>query len=287
MNFTEIFEFLKPLILPAFISLIVSSIVPHYLKKIENRDKTKLEYEHEQRKKNHELIGRYKGKLVNSANSLLQRQLNIYKNHQKGWLSRSSKTNSDGYYFCSTAYRFLCFFSIVRQLDIEAVLLDPQIAKEDDFIFLKYIALINWVMTDVSLFDGINYDDSIQKDHFYSDEFRQLAEKCISEGKLISFENFKSGPFSNGDIEQVLKFFDGLSKSEERLRWDRLVALHLLLMAFLNKFGYDWQKSNSSNFKTIVDHINNKIVLNNLIKWIDKYHLSCEEVKNIKNHIKN
>jgi hypothetical protein len=36
-----------------------------------------------------------------------------------------------------------------------------------------------------------------------------------------------------------LRFFDGLRADEPRLRWDRLVALHLLVIAFRSAIGYE------------------------------------------------
>ena len=40
--------------------------------------------------------------------------------------------------------------------------------------------------------------------------------------------------------EPLFAFFDGLSRSATPARrWDRLVAMHLLLMAFMRRTGFD------------------------------------------------
>lgn len=261
----------------AAVSAVVSSAVAYFFKKGENRHKVKVEYEYEQRRKHHELIGRYKGRLLNAANSLMYRQWNIYQNDTRGWLKRDVGDGRDGYYFSSTVYRFLCLCGLVRQLENEAIMLDSEIAKEADFSLLKYTAMLHWVMTDVSLFEGIAYDDAEQTDHFFSDEFRQYGEKCLVDGKLLNFSEFKAGPYTEGDVERVLQFFDGLRRNEERLRWDRFVALHLVLMAFTNTFGYDWQYSSVDKFEKVAGQMKNREILGNLVRWLTRHHLNFDK----------
>ncbi|MGH1510163.1 hypothetical protein [Ralstonia solanacearum] len=261
----------------AGVSAVVSSAVAYCFKRGENRHKVKVEYEYEQRRKHHELIGRYKGRLLNAANSLMYRQWNIYRNNTRGWLKRDVGGSSDGYYFSSTVYRFLCLCGLVRQLETESIMLDPGIAKEADFSLLKYAAMLHWVMTDVSLFEGVAYNDAEQTDHFFSDEFRQYGERCLVDGKLLNFSQFKDGPYTDGDVERVLQFFDGLRRSEERLRWDRLVALHLVLMAFINTFGYDWQYSSADKFEQVAGQMKNREILGNLVGWLTRHHLSSDK----------
>jgi hypothetical protein len=67
-----------------------------------------------------------------------------------------------------------------------------------------------------------------------------------------------------GDLHKVLAYFDGVhrdteyNKQEQRLRvhrWDRLCVLHLLVMAFINEFGYEWQVSGPDKLQRAVDQI--------------------------------
>ena len=70
-----------------------------------------------------------------------------------------------------------------------------------------------------------------------------------------------------GDLHKVIAFFDGLHRDttyyerEKRLRvhrWDRLCVLHLLVMGFINRFGYPWQVARHERLagavNQIVDH---------------------------------
>lgn len=259
------------------VSGLVTGLVSYALKNRETRAKVKIEYEYEQRRKHHELIGRYQGRLLSAANGLTYRQRNIYRNENRGWLKRVPDAGGDGYYFASTVYRFLCLFGLVHQIDSESIVLDPKIAKEADFSLLKYIAVLRWVMTDVSLFDGIGYDDATEKDHFFTDKFRHYAQHCLKDGELLSFDEFQSGPFIEKDIEPVVNFFDNLTRNEGRLRWDRLVALHLILMAFINRFGYDWQYSGQVHFTEVAKHFQNRQVLTNLVRWLNRHHLNRDK----------
>jgi len=67
-----------------------------------------------------------------------------------------------------------------------------------------------------------------------------------------------------GDLHKVLAYFDGLHRDTEyetadkRLRvhrWDRLCVLHLLVLAFINDFGYDWQVADRARLQQSVDQI--------------------------------
>ena len=257
----------------AIVSAIISALVSYWFKRGENRHKAQVEYEYEQRKKQRELIGSYHGRLLSASNSLMQRQWNLYKHHDQGWLDMNGNYNECGYYFASTLYRFLSVFGLVRQLETAAVLLDARIAEKKDFIFLNYVAVLHWVMTDVALFDGMPYDNTNQTDHFFSDEFRHYGEKILVEGRLLSFEEFKTGPCANGELISVLRFFDGVRPGEERLRWDRLVALHLILMAFVNTFGYARQRSSTRHFADAAAQIRNPKVIENLVEWLARHEL--------------
>jgi len=41
-------------------------------------------------------------------------------------------------------------------------------------------------------------------------------------------------------LNSTLDFFNDLHADKHRYRWDRLVALHVILMAFIEDFGYEF-----------------------------------------------
>ena len=74
---------------------------------------------------------------------------------------------------------------------------------------------------------------------------------------------------------KVLQLINGLRKPKptdddpRRLIWDRLCALHLLTMAFIDEFGYDWQAHTRSDLKQAVGHITDKRTLSGLKDALD------------------
>lgn len=50
------------------------------------------------------------------------------------------------------------------------------------------------------------------------------------------------------DFSSLSEFFNGMNRLEDRLRWDRIVVLHLILIAFINTIGYDFQKCGSGRY---------------------------------------
>ncbi len=66
------------------------------------------------------------------------------------------------------------------------------------------------------------------------------------------------------ELGNLILFLAGLRKWRDhggqvrvldRHRWNRLVVLHLLVMAFINEFGYKWQRRSVSDFRLAVSHI--------------------------------
>ena len=132
---------------------------------------------------------------------------------------------------------------LVRQFECEAVLIDARIAEKNDLYFVKFAKAFSWAVCDVALFEHLNYDVNYATDHFFRDQLREICDSCVKEGAFLGHEELRTVLNSTPDFDRVFRFFDGLKKNESRLRWDRLVAIHLLLMAFVNCFGYDMQES--------------------------------------------
>ncbi len=267
----------------AVVSALVAAIVSYLLKRKESRDKAQLDYEYEQRRKQRELNGLYHGRIVNSANSLMQRQWNLYKNSENNWLRSTGCYADDGYYLLSTCHRFLSVLCLLRQLEKKAILLDNRTTERREYTFLNFITMMQWVMTDVALFEGIKYDPSIPRDHFFSDSLRQQSDHFVLNDDPMSFEQFSSSLSNSNNLFPTLDFFNGLSSGEGRLRWDRFVALHLILMAFINSFGYRRQYSSQDQFLEVANKIENKKVLLNLLNWLGRHDLgSDKEIKKLK-----
>ena len=257
----------------ALVSAAVSAAVSYYFRKREARHNLALEYEYGERKKLRELIGRYHGRLLQTSNSLNYRFWNLYSNAHAGWLDVGGDYSRSGYYFISFVHRFLAVCTLIRQFENEAIYVDARIAEKKDFTFLNYLAALRWVMTDVALFAGVPYDTSHQRDHFFADNFRQYCDACQVEGDFISYQGLSELIAEDHSLDPVLQFFDSLCPSEDRLRWDRLVAFHLLLLAFINSFGYRIQYSGQLKFSDVVAQARNAVILENLVQWLPRHGL--------------
>jgi hypothetical protein len=247
----------------------------YWLEKKALRNKLATEYEYEQRKSLRTLIARHQGRMVEAAEALNHRMWNLYQNESKGWLDAHGKYADAHYYFRSWAYRFLNFLAMARLFEKEAIFIDSKIAEKADLDFIKYVKAFGWATCDVALFNGVEYDDFRQKDHFFRDRLRHICDLCCKDGAFLD-QKCVHDLLSNSDHEFVYQFFDCLKKEEDRLRWDRLVVVDLLLMAFLNSFGYDVQRSSAKDFDTAVGKVKHTQILCNLNGWLSKLGLDKE-----------
>lgn len=180
------------------------------------------------------------------------------------------------------------FYSLLRLFENEAIYIDSHIAQKGEVIFLKFTKAFQWVITDAELFLGLEYDPSSQTDHMFRDKLRLLTDSCIVEDNVISIDELNSRMKkyeSQLYLLPFLRYFDGLCSNEHRYRWDRIISFHLILMAFINKFGYDVQESSSEQFVEIAKSINNIQVLINLDNCLPKLGLQ-KETKHITSAIR-
>jgi hypothetical protein len=264
-----------------FISGMIGSYFKYFLDKSALRDKIQVEYEYAERKKLRELIGLYHGRMLETAERLNNRLWNLQENESKGWLDMEGAyaQPEDNYYFTSTVYRMIAILSLLRLFEEDAIFIDARIARQGELTFLKFTKALQWAFTDGELFKGTGYDSFWQTDHIFHDKLRLLCDSCINQGKIISIEDFQERlkhPERQESIMPILSFFDGLRADEKRLRWDRIIAFHLLLMAFINSFGYDNQKSSPQQFAKIAASARNRQVIENLIQRLPRLGLAKE-----------
>jgi len=135
---------------------------------------------------------------------------------------------------------------------------------------VKFVKAFAWAVCDVALFDNVDYDSKDATDHFFRDHLREICDSCIVNERFLGHKDLQSVLLGNTDFHTVFRFFDGLKRNEPRLRWDRLVAVHLLVLAFINSFGYDMQESIPKQFVCVAQQANNLQILRNLAAWLTK-----------------
>ena len=136
--------------------------------------------------------------------------------------------------------------------------------------FSYFVRSFFWVLSDTALYEGLDYSPSKDRDHFYADALKAICSASEVDGVFPDFDVFCDKVLQEDRLIKVLDFFSEISPNETRLRWDRMVCFHLLLMAFLNSFGHEAQHSSSATLRFVCDKIKNPIVVSNLLRWINK-----------------
>lgn len=280
------FTSLAPAVSAALVSLIVTlltlaasvfaapSVKFAFDKKLEDR-KLELAYRWEQRKALKDHIARHRGRFLESAEALTRRLWNYQQNEAHGWLTLGGiHYGSLAYYPLTFAHRLLLCLGSAMSMELEALFIDATVAADDDFVFLKTLKLNSQVWTDTALFEGVPYAQANATDHFFKDALRSMAEQVTSKDSTMSLQDFTVavGQADHPYVD-VFRFVDGLNRSEGRLRHDRVTCAQLVLIATLNRFGYDYQRTEDNEIRRVVGYIRHPEVLANLVQLITRMRL--------------
>jgi hypothetical protein len=241
-----------------------------------NFHKFKLEsdYKYDQRKKVKEAISKHKVPLLNSAESLNHRLWNFSKNASKAWhIQKDGGNITDKYYLMSFCYRFLLFFSLCRKIDLELVYLDSTVSTKKDLELLKYLKFFPQLFSDTGIFTDTAYNHSVATDHFFSDDFRELIETMSSDDKMLSYSEFKKKVEEKKFIH-LINYFSGISVDHSCLRWQVINSFHFILMAFLNDYGYDFQKTSKAKISVLAKGLPKNSLIKNVDTFIERACLS-------------
>jgi hypothetical protein len=241
----------------------------------------KLEQEHkyEQRKALKQILSKNKIQLLNCCESLNFRLWNFSTHYKDKWHDVSGcYDRPKDYYFRSFVYRFVAVFAWVKKIEKEMVYLDTTIATAKDMEFVKFLRLFPQTMCDLILFKEFEYDPNCQKDHFFADYFGQMSESFINGDSVCSVSEYEEHFQELGEgLNHVCRFIDGMSPDEDRLRWDRLQILHIVWMAFINTFGYDFQRTEEDKFKEIISKPRRTKLVANFVEMLEKNQLSKQK----------
>jgi hypothetical protein len=242
--------------------------------------KLRGEYEYEQRRELRKLIGRYHGRLVQAAEQLHYRLLNIYAHDPEPWLK-----SRDGFFFKTSCYRLMEIIGLSRAFERDAFYIDSRIAETNDLDFFKFVKSFIWVLTSTDLVEGLEHNEAIARDHFFADQLRLMGDTfCPPKGDCLTLAQFNvalnqepDGEGLTEPFDEIQSFLVGLSRSESRLRWDRLVSLHLFVIGFLNTAGYRLHESSEADIRKVVSQIRHPEVLDNFRKWLPRLDLDKQE----------
>lgn len=235
-----------------------------------------LEADHrlEQRKALLQLVAHYHGGLVEHATSWNFRMRNMFVYVDEGWLNSGGKYPQRDYYLCSTVHRWLALLALAQMFEAEEIFIDARYVEAHELEFVKFAKAFHWVMSDAGLFEGLQYDLLSGDDHFTSDRLRATCEAFLLNGRVPTFRQFERDVLKRPELKEELqpafRFFDGLTRREDRLRWDRLVCLHLLTLAFVTSFGYEWQRPPDYFIEKAVGEARHTKTLMNFRDWLPR-----------------
>lgn len=246
---------------------------------------SKLETEHkfDQRKKIKEVLAKHKVHLLSAAEILNHRMWNFSKNHNKGWINVQGNFFSEQYYIHSFAYRILCLFTWINQIQKDMIYLDTTIAQKEDLEFIKFLKIFPQIFFDLTFIEGQNANGNYAVDHFFRNNFDELSRCLQGVNGIKSYDVFIEDLVQpDKNLIQLLKFLDGICPLENRKRWDRLHCLNITLIIFLNNYGYDFQKTNVDKLEKILTIPKTSNFLKNYFHLLKEYNLHTnKEVKKI------
>ncbi len=233
-----------------------------------HKRKADADFEAAERKKLRDKIGEYRGQLVEAATDFNYRLQNLSNNIDEPWLDKGGSyrgARGEHHYFRSTVYRFAVLMSLANRFERDAHHIDERYSEDKDLAFLLYAKAFRWVMTDVALFKGIDYDPSDASDHFFTDRLREMCSALDEGPRTLRFDEFESR-VDCYEFQDALAFFDGLPTRD--LAWDRVVALRLVVQAFINTFGYAHQRNKPEHMEEVARSLRHPRVAQNLAFWL-------------------
>ena len=169
------------------------------------------------------------------------------------------------------------------------IYLDTTLSSKEDVYFIKYLKIFPQIMSDLFLFKGFKYDHNKSQDHFFRNDFEDIISSLIQGDNVVNYSDyFECLINSEKQYERLCTFIDGLSPDENRLRYDRLQLLHLTIISFLNKYGYDFQYTDSDKINGLLNSPRSSKLLRNYENLIIRGKLDKEkEMKKLLKIIRN
>jgi hypothetical protein len=238
----------------SIVTVLLSFLLKAWFEKHFVMFKLEAEHRYEQKKKIKEVIAKHKSQLLDAAETLNHRLWNFADNYVQNWHEIPDiSTLPQQYYLASFTYRMLALFAWIRKIEKEMVYLDTTVASRTDLNFVKFLRVFSQMMCDVVLFKGLPYDNSYATDHFFRNDFDHMCDCFWNDAGVISYSDFKANRDKClEEATRMVEFLNRMHPDESRFRWDRLQALHYLLLMFLNTYGYDFQYTERAKVKVLV-----------------------------------
>jgi len=261
----------------AFLASIISLFnnpAKYWFDNLALRAKLRTEYKYKNLTNLQDLIGRYKGLLIEAAESLNLRFWNFYRHENDLWLRVDGDFSNAEYYFRSWVKRLVRVLAIATAFGNEAIYIDQSIASKIDFEFIYMLKIWAYMLSNLNLFDHIPHEQDRQRDHLFADTVRCIGEAAWKDHAFVSNSEFDELLKHDDDVRSLCRFLDGVNSTEQRLRWDRLVCLHVAIIIFLNTFGYSVHFTDEKKLTHVINKIKSRQIRRNLLDALVRWHLT-------------
>jgi hypothetical protein len=249
--------------------------------------KLNSEHQFEQRKKIKNVLASYKGHLLTACENLNHRLWNFSNEKHMEWLKvNGDYHNKQNYYFQSFIYRILAVYAWMRKIESELIHLDTTIATKEDLEFIKFMRFYGRIFSDTAFFKGYDYDYCNQTDHIFKSNLDELYRNITRQNEILTYNSYLEEISSReqDELSCLYKLLDGVNLVENRLRWQWFQIMKMFNLAFLNAYGYDYQKTDDVKMKIAISSPMKSKLNGNFIFLLKEHKL--EKQKEIKRLIK-
>ena len=224
----------------SFFVTVIAFFTTSYLKNLfeNNLHARKLNTQHklEEQKKIKEEIAKYKIHLLNACEDINHRFCNLGTNYNQNWMRVNSIfNNKENYYFHSMIYRFLYLYIWIKKAQKNMIFLDTTSASSKDLEFITFLKIFPNIMCDLDFIIGANANQNSEDDHFFKNIFESFPDFILDGDTPKSFEKYNEDLQNlQTSLRKLYIYFDNISPTENRNRWDRIHFLHLTVILFLN-----------------------------------------------------
>ena len=169
-------------------------------------------------------------------------------------------------------------------MERETFFIDSTVTSTDDYTFLKYIKVLQLLFCESALLNvpDNQYDDSHAKNHFFKYDFNDIPNYVASNDGTLSFADFKHKINENSDQIEDIRRYIASAGSDDNLNYYVMQLFHLILIAFLNRYGHDYQYTEASKVKALIHDYHDNPLFKNFSDFLKRNKLDREnELKSI------
>ena len=272
----------------SFLTFLFTIIIKNYFENKLHKRKLETEHKFNQQKKIKEVLAKYKGHLLSACDDFSQRMWRYYPMVEKDWLKISKKQSTytekgKNYYMHSFIYRYLSVLAWIKIIEKKLIFIDTTLSSKNDLEFIKFLRVISLLFCELKFSDEVSGTDKYERSHIYRNNLNVLPDTIITKNEIKSYSEYLEKVYENlqEPLLRLYEWFDDISPFEDRRRWDRFYLFHLIVIIFLNNYGYDFQKTDKIKIKQLLDNSHKEVDMNIFFDFLKDYLLDNNKEVNV------